>query len=164
MDNIKAAYVSEDRLYRYWLLRGFKFEGSLDPDTSVWVMLNPSTDDETDNDPTLNRVITFAQREGKRSIIVLNLYAFRATNPDELGRVNDPVGPENDIILNHISRTCTDIICGWGNKADDRRVREFLAIAQRWGTRLWCLGKNKNGSPKHQLYVKSDEPLIRYYY
>lgn len=87
-----TAGISECGTYRYWLCR----EWSPGLDSLVWLMLNPSTADATQDDPTIRRCMGFARRWGYGGITVVNLYAYRATNPRDLLTAADPVGPEND--------------------------------------------------------------------
>jgi hypothetical protein len=97
-----GAVFSPDQKYRYVLWR----EWSGHPRRLVVIGLNPSTADATKNDPTVTRCINFAKREGCGGMIMLNLFAFRATDPGVMMEAADPVGPENDkYILAHASRT-----------------------------------------------------------
>jgi hypothetical protein len=80
-------------------------------------MLNPSTADASQDDPTIRRCIGFARQWGCGRLVVLNLFAFRATDPADLKRAADPVGPENRAWFD---RTLVDdlvggpVVCGWG--------------------------------------------------
>lgn len=126
---------------------------------ALFIMLNPSTADAVKNDPTIRRCISFAEREGCTELTVVNLFAFRATNPKDLLKCEDPVGPINDRRIREMVEKHKNgiVVAAWGaNKF--ARERATLAIFSL-GPFL-CLGKNKDGSPKHPLYVKSDAPLI----
>jgi hypothetical protein len=59
----------------------------------TWVMLNPSRADETADDPTIRRCVRFARSAGCTAITVANLYAWRTSNPRELRRIPDAIGP-----------------------------------------------------------------------
>lgn len=125
----------------------------------LFIMLNPSTATATTNDPTIRRCISFAERHSYTDLTVVNLFALRATNPKELLNHEDPIGPLNDIrieeeIKKHRNHT---IVAAWGsNKLAQERA---ITLSHQLGPFL-CLGRNKNGSPKHPLYVKSDQPFI----
>lgn len=149
-----SAVISECGAYRYRLTRG-----PFDSRTLCFVMLNPSTADAETDDPTIRRCIAFAAREGCPSITVVNAYALRATDPRELRRHRDPVGPENHIHLDGIAHAYDRIVVAWGARIDDQREREVEAILRRGGARLLCLGKTKDGYPRHPLYVRGDQPL-----
>jgi hypothetical protein len=80
--------------YRYTLVRRWSAR-LLEEPRIVWVMLNPSTADGTEDDPTLRKVVGFSKRWGYGSALVVNLAALRATDPRELRAAEDPVGIEN---------------------------------------------------------------------
>jgi len=145
-DILRQAVLSEDRVYRYRLERTWA-EGA----RATFVMLNPSTADEDSDDPTLRRCMDFARRWGLAGIAVVNLYALRATDPAELWRATDPVGPENDRYLAEAAASGEALIAAWGARARDTRVREVLAIPGF--ERLTCLRTTKRGHPGHPLYL-----------
>ena len=148
------ADISPCGRYRYRLDRKFIGAGP----TVVFCMLNPSTADAENNDPTIRRCIGFARREGAGKLVVVNLFAGRATKPDELFKMDDPTGPRNE----HAWESALDgrneiIIAAWG--ADKRAKRagdRFRAWARMWGRELYCLGKTQAGAPRHPLYLKND--------
>lgn len=123
-------------------------------------MLNPSTADATKDDPTIRRCISFAKREGASGLVVVNLYAFRATNPSRLAEALDPVGPENWQYLEKAGNVA-DVVCAWGSQGlcPPHVVRVINFLKER-EVGLLCLGTTMGGSPRHPLYVKSDQPLI----
>lgn len=149
-----GATVSACGRYRYELTRRWDDSGPL----LEWIMLNPSTADADADDPTIRRCIGFAKRWGYGAIVVRNLYALRATNPqvllNYLGGLADlipAIGPENFAYLNKIDADCT--IAAWGAHAAGL---EWHAAGLRIKRRnLFCLGANRGGSPKHPLYVPS---------
>lgn len=160
-----GALISPCERYRYVLTRDTKIERYI-RDYVVFVMLNPSTADATEDDPTIRRCIGFAQRLGYRRLKVVNLYAYRATDPKDLlalcvdDPLIDPVGEDNDI---HLFAALSDhwqhVICAWGTKAKPARVKRFAHIAELAGARLCCLDITKGGMPKHPLYIKGDTQL-----
>ena len=147
------ACLSACGTYRYRLRRGAA------PHLG-FVMLNPSTADATADDPTIARCCGFARREGLGGIDVVNLYAYRSTVPAALHQVRDPVGPDNDPWLVHFAKWHRRIVCAWGAGApDEERVLEVTQLLAHYGAQLLCLGVTKDGSPRHPLYVKADQPL-----
>jgi hypothetical protein len=147
--------------YRYVLRRG----GSVEP-LALWVMLNPSTADETNDDPTIRRVIAFtarfAERSGvvpwRRGFTVVNLFALRATDPKVLTGSASDVGAHNDEVIAEEAAKASLIICAWGaHPVAVARVEPVLALLG--GGAKWCLGKTKSGAPRHPLYVRGDQPL-----
>lgn len=146
------AVISACGAYRYRLSRGFE-------PRLPFVMLNPSTADATVDDPTIRRCAGFALREAYTGIEVVNLYAFRATNPRALLTAADPIGPENRAYLAQVSALHSLIVCAWGAHAPPEYAREVAAILRGNGARLVCLGTTKAGAPRHPLYVRGDQPL-----
>jgi hypothetical protein len=115
----------------------------------------PSTADETADDPTIRRCIGFAKRWGYGGLVMLNLFAFRATDPRDMRAAADPIGPDNDWHLTHSPAAL--IVAAWGAGGTfmdrDRAVRAIL------GDRLMALGHTNHGQPRHPLYVRGDTEL-----
>lgn len=113
--------------------------------------LNPSTADAKRDDPTIRRCIGFARAWGFGGVWVLNLFAFRATYPEDLKAAADPVGPNNDRWLRRVARECPRVVACWGNDG------AFLARSERvqalLGPRLEVLRMNASGEPAHPLYL-----------
>lgn len=152
-----SATLSADRRYRYHLIRLWG-EGSR---RLVVIGLNPSTADETKDDPTIRRCVAFAKREDCDGLVMLNLFAFRSTKPALLFEEEDPVGPDNDRWIRAQMRLVADhriVVAAWGVHGSTwpDRVREVAELA---GGRLQCLGVTQNGQPRHPLYVRSDARL-----
>lgn len=142
------ALISDCGSYRYWLKREWE-EGEL----LAWVMLNPSTADATEDDPTIRRCIGFSQSWGFGGLVVVNLYALRATDPRQLWKAPDAAGPDNDIHLEH-ETWGRHVIAAWGAypKAMDRAEKIHDLIKPNCLS-LQCLGVTKEGFPRHPLYV-----------
>lgn len=140
--------------YRYTLTRDL---GGLMPlKRVVFVMLNPSTADQVEDDPTIRRCMGFARREGATELGVVNLYGLRATDPRELRGHPDPVGPGNDEALRWASRWADLLVAAWGAHAPGARVEDAVRVLDR---PLRCLGTTKSGAPKHPLYLAKNTPL-----
>lgn len=129
----------------------------------VWVMLNPSTADATEDDPTIRRCVGFAEREGFGGIDVLNVFALRATDPKELLTHPDPFGPDNETWLLGCRRRhmMSHLVMGFGAILS-KRLRPHYARA--WccvaGNDPHCFGVTKDGWPRHPLYLRADAPLV----
>jgi hypothetical protein len=154
----KTAQISECGLYRYRLTREWG-SGTLLP----FIMLNPSTADASIDDPTIRRCMGFAKREGAAGIVVANLYAFRATDPDELWTAKNAVGPENWVTLCALGTTAKydgmPIICAWGVLGSIQGKDASVVALLRELVPLKCLGKTNGGHPRHPLYLRADQPL-----
>jgi hypothetical protein len=154
----RSALISDDGLYRYRLDRRW----SPGP-TVAWVMLNPSAADADTDDATLRRATAFSRSWGFGALRVVNLYAYRATEPAELWKAAEPVGPDND---RHITRavSCVEIVAAWGANARPDRVAavlEVLAKAPGAG-RVHALATTKAGQPRHPLYLRGDLVMQRW--
>ena len=131
------------------------------PKTVLFVMLNPSTADETTDDPTIRRCMGFARREGGTRLEVVNLFAQRATKPKHLRVPTDLEERENlQVIVEAVERADV-IVCAWGANAMSRRCYARSWLLTVWGNDkpLRCLGKTADGSPRHPLFVPADQPL-----
>jgi hypothetical protein len=127
--------------------------------TLTFVGLNPSTADETTDDPTIRRCVRFARDWGFDRLKMVNLYAYRATNPHDLWTADDPVGPENDHNLSLAFGGSDRIVVAWGSNAQARRLERFEAIFRGW--QFWALGLTKDGFPRHPLYMRADtQPFV----
>jgi len=114
-------------------------------------MLNPSMADAEQDDPTLRRCMGFAQGWGFSTLSVHNLFALRATDTKELLTANDPVGPLGDVEF-LVATTADLVIAAWGAGVPFDRDRQAMEMLK--GTPLYCLGRTKDGHPRHPLYVK----------
>jgi hypothetical protein len=147
----RTAILSEDGVYRYSLTRTF----TTHKHPVVFCMLNPSTADADIDDPTIRRCMRFARDWGYGGLVVVNLFALRATDPVALHAHDDPVGPLN---MDHIGRAADsrDVIVAWGaNPATQYRDATVTQLLRRKATTVRCLGVTKEGHPRHPLYVSA---------
>ncbi len=159
----KSAIISDCGLYRYELRRGW--DDALPP--YVLGMLNPSKADAEIDDPTIVRSCRRAEAMGYGALIVWNLGAGRATNPNDWKAMADPIGPENDAHIRRILIECRDrngiASIAWGAHGSFRgRDRVALEIAVEVGVVFHCLGTTKSGQPRHPLYISNGQPLIKW--
>lgn len=149
-----SAVISPCGLYRFRLERVWDDSKP----TCGLFMLNPSRADWEQDDPTIRRGVGFSKREGCGALVVGNLYNFRATKPVELLRADDPLGPDADMYLREALAVIDGpVIAGWG--AHPMAVRRAAEVAKILGPRAMCLGKTKDGHPRHPLYVRADKEL-----
>ena len=117
----------------------------------LFIMLNPSTADEHRNDPTVARCETRARSMGFGGVMVANLFAYRATRPEDLKQAISPVGDANDAILDHWTQVAGMTLAAWGvHGSHQGRASE---LARRITGPLYHLGLTKHGHPRHPLYV-----------
>lgn len=148
------AVISPCGKFRYFLKRQW---GNRNPPSPVtFVMLNPSTADASQDDATIRKCVGFSRLWGFDALCVVNLYAYRATDPKELSKAHYPVGEENDTYLRIAAGGKT--VAAWGCHAQKTRASEVMKILRETGD-VYCLGRTQMGFPKHPLYVKYDTPL-----
>lgn len=144
-----SAVYSDCGAYRYALTREWGDGGRL-----LFVMLNPSTADERRNDPTVERCERRARALGFGAMRVVNIFAFRATDPRVLRRAPDPVGPGNDRVLADSVGWSDMVLCAWGAHGAHRGRGDQVEENLRSLTpRLWHLGLTRAGAPRHPLYI-----------
>jgi len=145
-----GAVFSSCRRWRYLLWRRW------DParPAANFLMLNPSTADEWRLDPSCTRARNYAERWGFGSVLITNIFGWRATDPDEMKAVRDPVGRGNDRAIVRAARESALVVCAWGNHGAhmDRstRVRTLLEEAK---VEPRVLRMNAGGEPAHPLYL-----------
>lgn len=145
-----TATFSPDRVHRYTLWRDW---AGLTPTGNGFAMiigLNPSTADETENDPTIRRCIGFAKAWGYDALCMTNIFAFRETDRDVMTQQSEPIGPDNDQVLIDLSAKASIVVAAWGtygaHMGRGEQVRHLLP-------NLHCLRLTKYGHPEHPLYL-----------
>jgi hypothetical protein len=153
---IRDATFSACRTWRYRLSR----EWGDGPRLNI-IGLNPSTADETQDDPTIRRCIRFARDWGYSGLVMTNIFAFRSTDPKGLTTARDPIGPDNDVALVAEALAAGEVVAAWGVWGRwfrrGERVEQLLASAD---VTLKVFGLTKGGYPKHPLYLPADSQLV----
>jgi hypothetical protein len=157
---VSSAVISDCGRYRYSLLRVWS-----ELPRVCWIMLNPSTADAHIDDPTIRRCMGFSRAWGAGGIVVVNLFALRATDPDELLsyiRGADPLSAFNDRNIGQ----CADqrrIIAAWGSHQSIKKSgRDHAVMKLLAGKTIECLGVTKDGYPRHPLYVAGKVAPVEY--
>ncbi len=149
-DAASTAVYSDCERYRYALTRVWDEAGP----NLLFIMLNPSKATERANDPTVERCERRARVLGYGAMRVMNIFAWRETDPKKLRRAVEPVGPENDALLLAGLDWADLVIAGWGVHGDHLgRGPEVAALLRGAGADLSCLGLSKAGHPRHPLYI-----------
>jgi hypothetical protein len=158
-----GAQITPSGTYRYRLWRAWG-EG----DRLGFVMLNPSTADAMLDDQTIRRCMFYARRDGFAGIEVVNLFAWRATQPTDLpAELAVAEGPDNEQFIQAMLDSCPTVVAAWGaTLADVVRRRRWLdprrrpmAMAKHAGTDLRCLGRTSAGHPRHPSRLGNDQAL-----
>ncbi len=147
-----SAVLSPCGRYRYRLERRWAPGPAV-----VFVMLNPSTADHQADDPTIRRCLGFARAWGYDALVVVNLFAWRATEPAQLPAERElAVGPEADAHLLEAARSTDLVVCAWGvHGVRFGRDQEVLGLLRGAGVEPMCVGVSKEGHPRHPLYVRA---------
>jgi hypothetical protein len=150
------AVISDCGKYRYLLRRTWDAKKP----RALLVMLNPSTADAKRDDPTIKSCVRLLSALHYGSMEVVNLFAWRATEPDELYHTANTIGPNNDGGIGAAVNRCDVVICAWGaHPVAEKRAREIISLIQSHRPAVFCFGKTKSGAPKHPLYIKTGTPL-----
>ncbi len=153
-----GAVMSACGTYRYTLSRTWDVGPAL-----VVIGLNPSTADHQQDDPTIRRCVGFAKREGLNALVMLNLFAVRATDPRDMKGVDNPIGDNDQTLAGLASKDDGNVwLAAWGAHGTYRnRAADVVRLVTPYVT-LHCLGITNAGQPRHPLYLKADTPLMRY--
>lgn len=144
-----TAEFSSCKKYRYQLKRIW----DKSKPTVTFIGLNPSTADETKDDPTIRRCIGYAKKWGFGGLIMANVFAYRSTDPKKLKEINNPVGNLNGMWILKSAFDSDLTIAAWGTHGALLNRTEFM---RNFGIELHVLGLTKEGHPKHPLYLKQN--------
>lgn len=149
----RDAVISDCGTFRYRLTR--VWDAALPK--LLFVMLNPSTADDQKNDPTVTKCIGFATRLGYGGVTIVNLFAFRATDPVNLRLGGYQTGPENNRYIREAMSTHRSVVFAWGSmksmaRASAMQIGTVRAIAKQYERTPMAL-RMSNGSPHHPLML-----------
>lgn len=158
-----VAHYSPCEKFRYFLRRDW----DVSKPSITYLMLNPSTATEIDNDPTIERCQRRAHLSGFGSMIIVNLFPFRMTDSTQLYTAENLLGDPslaNQAIINAV-KASEITVCGWGaHEFAMARAKEVISMveAENQTSRIMCLKRNKDGSPQHPLYIGYDKTPVPY--
>ena len=153
---------SQDRVYRYVLKHSWRDIFDDVEKSIVWIALNPSTADESQLDPTLTRIRNFSNQFGYNCFYMLNIFAFRSTDPKNMLNCKQPIGKDNDYWIKQICNKTDKIVCCWGNIGKHLNRSDQVRLLLK-NHPLFYLDMSKENQPKHPLYLSSKLELKRYY-
>lgn len=144
------ATFSRDRRYRYTLTRVW----DMTKPKILWVMLNPSTADEANLDPTLRRCLDYSYQWGYGMFAVVNLYAIRSTDRLAILKEPEPIGVDNDAYIMKYAKAADLVMAGWGTYGYyNDRGKKVRAMIEAEGITLHQLFLTGDGHPGHPLYL-----------
>lgn len=162
------AHFTDEGRRRLWLSRWWGQEKQPPSGFWLWIGMNPSTAGADIDDPTVAKETLITKRGGGNCYIKCNVMDWIATDPKELTDTNKCYNPCSIFNVGTITEAAFKadyIICAWGCLHHKLRhhANDVLKSLLENRYRLWCLGTNKDGSPKHPLYLRNDTKLMRYY-
>ena len=151
----RSAIFSDNRKYRYTLWRTWDTKLGY----AMFIGLNPSTADETEDDPTIRRCIGFAKAWGYGALCMTNLFAYRATKPKDMQIADSPIGSENDHFLKSVATLASIVIAAWGiNGSFLQRDQEVISLVPN----KHVLRITKKGHPAHPLYLPKNITPVKW--
>lgn len=150
----KGALFSYDKKSRHVLWRNW----NLDLPKVMFIGLNPSTANETNDDQTIKRCIAFAKSWGFGGMIMMNLYSHVSTNPDDLITSGENLEQTNEWLLERASK-CEKVVfaCGAFKKHKQRLEQVLELFPERY-----CIDISKDGFPKHPCRLNGSLKLKKY--
>lgn len=150
LDADRGALISSCKQYRYALWRRVDCGDKI----VTFIGLNPSTADATEDDPTIRRCMSYVSDWGYDTLLMVNLFAYRATLPAVMKLAIDPIGPRNNETLRFAANLSTIVIAAWGT--DGNFMRRDAGVKSLLRGRLHALHVTKDGHPGHPLYLKGN--------
>jgi hypothetical protein len=150
------AVFSEDKKYRYQLTRVWNESKPM----VGFIALNPSIADETENDPTIWKLVRSADGWGYGGLIIVNLFALVSSSPEVMKTAKEPIGKNNDQYLEKMSKSSDldKVIAVWG---DDGVHLNRASEVKKMFSKLWVLKLSETGQPRHPRFLKADvEPFL----
>jgi len=159
-----SALLSDCRQYRYKLYRDVDIAGDK---VIAYFGINPSTADESIDDATVRKWRGFSERNNGTRFIVANVFAYRATDVNELAETSNPEGPDNKRHVLDVINEADILVPCWGSrgkipKSLHYKLDDFLKLLTDSGKPVLCLGKTKSGDPKHPLMLGYDTALVKW--
>ncbi|WYP26025.1 DUF1643 domain-containing protein [Alkalihalobacillus sp. FSL W8-0930] len=151
------AFLDSTGTYRYLLNRVWE----RDTGKVVFVMLNPSTADGREDDPTIRRCVGFAKDWGYGGLEVVNLFALRSTDPKQLLVHTEPVGAENDAAILAAVHEADLVVAAWGSM-ENKLKRDRMVLNLLNEKEVYCLTTTRDGHPRHPLYVRREQEPVLY--
>ena len=148
----RKALFSKDQKHRYLLERTWNNSKK----KLLFIMLNPSGADSKKDDPTTRRLISFSRKWGYGGFTVCNLYSYVTSSPSTLYNCSNILVHKNKSYIKKQIKSSDCIVYAWGNTETEPHWLQKIVKTS------YCIGINKNGTPKHPLYINSNAKLFNY--
>ena len=148
---LRNARFSSDKKHRYKLSRHW----DLNKPQILYIMLNPSIGNESIDDPTIRRLLSFTKKFDYGGFFVGNLFTYITPNPKTLDTSIGLTNKNLNVLTNLVSKA-DEVVYAWGNSIEEpNKLKKFISNQM-------CFGKNLNGTPKHPLYLPSNSKIIKF--
>ncbi|HEY1169971.1 MAG TPA: DUF1643 domain-containing protein [Verrucomicrobiae bacterium] len=154
----RSAVLSVCKLYRYELRRVWA-TNEANTKLVVFIGLNPSTADAFQDDQTIRRCRNFAKSWSFDGMIMINLFAYRATSPKVMKAQSDPFGPENDYYFKKALKESALVVGAWGEHGILKNRGPMVAVTI---PQMMCLGITMNGQPRHPSRLPNSAQKFRF--
>lgn len=160
-----SAVISKCGNYRYRLDRQITFK---EPGNGIlFIGVNPSTADAEVDDQTIKKMKGFATKWCCDHFTVVNLFAYRSTDVNELAKIEDPEGPLNGFYVQQALDQAKVIVPCWGSRHKLPKVlwphvSSFMFDLRMSEKVIRCFGKTKSGDPKHPLILGYQTKLEKF--
>lgn len=145
---LRNARFSNDKKHRYRLSRHW----DLNKPEILYIMLNPSIGNESIDDPTIKRLLSFTRKFNYGGFFVGNLFTYITPNPKTLDTSIGLTNKNLNILSNLVSKV-DKVVYAWGNSIEEpNEFKKFISGPM-------CFGKNLDGTPSHPLYLPSSSEL-----
>lgn len=165
-DYFSGAIFSPDKKYRYclWRSRHQHIDPPLKPHAIMFVGLNPSTANESTNDPTVTRCMNFSWDWGYDFFFMMNVFALRSTDPKLLYTAHQPRGLLNPFYIQRVAQKCNAAVCCWGNHGKYCNAGKHVEMILRYKSniQIFHFGLTNENQPKHPLYLPKDNKIIKW--
>ena len=148
---LRKAKFSNDKKHRYKLSRHW----DLNKPQILYIMLNPSIGNESIDDPTIRRLLSFTKKFDYGGFFVGNLFTYITPNPKTLDTSIGLTNKNLNVLTNLVSKA-DEVVYAWGNSIEEPNELKKLI------SNPMCFGKNLNGTPKHPLYLPSNSKIIKF--
>ena len=148
---LRSARFSNDKKHRYKLSRHW----DLNKPQILYIMLNPSIGNESIDDPTIRRLLSFTKKFDYGGFFVGNLFTYITPNPKTLDTSIGITNKNLNVLTNLVSKA-DEVVFAWGNSIEEPNELKKLI------SNPMCFGKNLNGTPKHPLYLPSNSKIIKF--
>ncbi|GGL57178.1 DUF1643 domain-containing protein [Sporolactobacillus putidus] len=152
------AAFSDDEKYRYLLTKTW----DADKPIAAVLMLNPSTAEEIKLDRTIMNLTNYLVDHGFGTLSVINLFAYRSTDPSKLNQAKQDQGQVNDQFILSTCSAADMVIIGWTRNGNINRKRQVASLLAHLSCTFKCFRDKEGVFPRHPSLLNPSWELIDY--